>query len=403
MGSDWATEKLEDVLSALIDHRGKTPKKLGGDFVEEGIRVVSAKNIKSRRLDLSINPRYVTEDMWNSWMPVKLETGDVLLTSEAPLGEVAFLVDEHRFCLGQRLFALRPDADKLDSRFLFYSLQSPQLRNRLLGRASGTTVQGIRQAELRKVQIELPPVEEQRRIAGVLAALDDKIRFELVLAELLGAKISNVFDVFTTDARRGVMTTLGEICEFRYGKALPAAKRRTGEVAVVGSSGIVGSHDEYLFEGPVIVVGRKGTAGSVTWVSRNTFPIDTTFVALPKEGIGKLFLFEQLKRADLPHLTSDSAVPGLNRDAAYSRPVISATAEVISEFEIQAKPLRERRDASESLVVVLEGLRNELLPQLVSGRVIVPDSYDPIDVLGPRLPGSESASNEPATIEEAGV
>ena len=115
MGSEMTSASLGDVLDVLIDHRGRTPKKLGGDFSNSGVRVLSAKNIKDGRIDLSATIRYVGREMHDRWMRVKLRTGDVLLTSEAPLGEVAFLNDDADFCLGQRLFALRPNSNILDS------------------------------------------------------------------------------------------------------------------------------------------------------------------------------------------------------------------------------------------------------------------------------------------------
>ena len=80
---------LGDVIEALIDHRGKTPKKLGGSFASSGVPVVSALNVKSGRLSFDAARRYVTSEMSERWMPVRLKAGDVVLTSEAPLGEVA--------------------------------------------------------------------------------------------------------------------------------------------------------------------------------------------------------------------------------------------------------------------------------------------------------------------------
>ena len=172
--TDWPTRPLGDVLELLIDHRGKTVKKLGGDFQDSGVRVVSAKNIKGSRID-DENLRYVSEEMFRKWMPNPLRKGDVLLTSEAPLGEVAYLSEDLQACLGQRLFALRADDSTLDGRYLFYALSWGPSRDELLSRATGTTVVGIRQAELVRVGITLPPLPEQRAIAEVLGALDDKI------------------------------------------------------------------------------------------------------------------------------------------------------------------------------------------------------------------------------------
>src|SRR5205823_2133095 len=112
---------------------------------------------------------------YRRWMRVPLLADDVILTSEAPLGEVAYIREPVEWCLGQRLFGIRTNKVRLHGRFLFYALQSEQVRHDLLSRATGTTAQGVRQSELRRVRIPLPSLVEQRAIAHALGALDDKI------------------------------------------------------------------------------------------------------------------------------------------------------------------------------------------------------------------------------------
>ncbi|MBJ2119405.1 restriction endonuclease subunit S [Arthrobacter sp. MSA 4-2] len=175
---------LGEALEVLIDHRGKTPKKLGGDWSPTGYRVISALNIKNSVVDTNEH-RFISHEMYEKWMNVKLRKGDVLLTSEAPTGEVAFLGDDFEWALGQRVFGLRGKPGVLDGRYLFYALRGGKLRHDIMSRTTGTTVQGIRQAELVKVQIELPPLPVQRAIAATLGALDDKIESNSRQRELL--------------------------------------------------------------------------------------------------------------------------------------------------------------------------------------------------------------------------
>jgi type I restriction enzyme, S subunit len=169
-----AAARLGDALEELIDHRGKTPKKLGGDWSRSGIRVISAMNVKNGRVN-DDPVRYVTRDLAERWMPLSLKAGDVILTSEAPLGEVAYLTRDVDWCLGQRLFGLRGKPGLLDGRFLYYLLKTGPVRDELLSRATGTTASGIRQAELVKLALDLPPIDEQHSISATLGALDNKI------------------------------------------------------------------------------------------------------------------------------------------------------------------------------------------------------------------------------------
>lgn len=172
MPESWRVMELGHILTSLLDHRGKTPKKLGGDFTELGVRVISAMNVSGGNLVLDRNIRYVSLEMYNRWMSDKLHVGDVLLTSEAPLGEAAILCHDATYCLSQRLFALRADPTLLDAYFLYHVLRSEGVQSRLQARASGTTAFGIRQSELIRVLVEMPPLPEQRMIAEVLTASD---------------------------------------------------------------------------------------------------------------------------------------------------------------------------------------------------------------------------------------
>lgn len=115
---------------------------------------------------------------------------------------------------------------------------------------------------------------------------------------------------------------LKDAIELAYGKSLPARNRKEGTVPVYGSGGIGGYHNVSLVEGPGIVIGRKGTVGSVYFEKNDFFPIDTVYFVRPKEEVVSLeYAYYLLKNLPLASLNSDAAVPGLNRDRAYSLPV----------------------------------------------------------------------------------
>ena len=114
--------------------------------------------------------------------------------------------------------------------------------------------------------------------------------------------------------------TVGEFAPFTYGKGLPASRRNPmGHVPVFGSNGIVGYHDSALTDGPTIIIGRKGTAGAVHYSPVPCWPIDTTFFVTDRDASLLRFKYYALLTLGLEHMNSDSAVPGLNRDAAHAR------------------------------------------------------------------------------------
>ncbi len=112
---------------------------------------------------------------------------------------------------------------------------------------------------------------------------------------------------------------VADVCELAYGKSLTADSRIPGDYPVYGSAGEVGTHTNYLIDGPGIIIGRKGNVGTVYYEKRNFFPIDTSYYVIPKDGNDLRFLYYKFQTLGLHKLNSDAAVPGLNRNVAYEQ------------------------------------------------------------------------------------
>ncbi|MEN5162525.1 restriction endonuclease subunit S [Achromobacter kerstersii] len=183
---------LEDWMAAIIDYRGKTPRK-----TTSGIPLVTAKIVKNGRIEAP--EEFIAEADYDDWMRRGIpEPGDVVLTTEAPLGEVAQL-DGTKIALAQRIITLRGKPDLLDNTYLRFALQSGPIQEQLRGRASGSTVSGIKQSELRKLTLRFPPVDEQRRVAAVLVTLDDKIDVNRRINQTLEAMAQAIFKSWFVD------------------------------------------------------------------------------------------------------------------------------------------------------------------------------------------------------------
>ena len=188
----WKTMPLEDWMAAIIDYRGKTPEK-----TSSGVPLITAKIVKRGRIE---DPEeFIAEEAYEPWMRRGIpEAGDVVLTTEAPLGEVAQL-DGKKVALAQRIITLRGKSDLLDNTYLKFALQSQPIQEQLHGRASGSTVSGIKQSELRKLQLTFPPVEEQRQVAAILGSLDDKIDLNRRINQTLEAMAQAIFQSWFVD------------------------------------------------------------------------------------------------------------------------------------------------------------------------------------------------------------
>lgn len=182
----WKTYKLEEVLDALIDYRGKTPKK-----TLSGIPLVTAKIVKNGFIQTP--NEFIAEEDYDGWMTRGIpKIGDVVLTVEAPLGEVA-QIKSTNIALAQRIITLRGKKDILDNGFLKYFLQSDVGQNRLKERETGTTVTGIKQSELRLVEIDCPDIKTQSLISSILSSLDNKIELNRQTNKTLEAIAQTLF------------------------------------------------------------------------------------------------------------------------------------------------------------------------------------------------------------------
>jgi type I restriction enzyme S subunit len=403
MATDWKAQPLEDCMAAIIDYRGKTPRK-----TSSGIPLITAKVVKGGRI--AKPDEFIAEEDYESWMRRGMpEAKDVVITTEAPLGEVAQLGTE-RVALAQRLIALRGKQGLLDNTFLKYLMQSSEVQDQLRARASGTTVLGIRQSELRKITLTLPPFTEQLAIANVLGTLDDKTELNRQMSETLEGMARALFkswfvdfdpvraksegrdaslpkhlaDLFPDSLAESQLgkipeawgvKKLGDLIELAYGKALKEENRRPGNIAVYGSNGQVGWHNEKLANAPGVIVGRKGNPGVVTWASTDFFAIDTTFYVVPKGECKSLyFLYYALRVHDLASLGADSAVPGLNRNMVYMSEQLVPSRAVLDVFDQRVRPIFERIQKGNEQSSSLTALRDTLLPKLISGELRLPDA-----------------------------
>ena len=376
MNSDWTTGRLGDVCTKIGS--GATPR--GGEsvYTNSGTALIRSQNVVNGEFRFG-GLAYIGSTHAEQLSGVTVQEGDVLLniTGDSVARSCRVPPDVLPARVNQHVAIIRPDQTRLDARFLQYVLISPSMQAHLLGlAAAGATRRALTKSMIEDLSVPLPRFDEQRRIAGVLGGLDDKIEHNRRLANRL-AQAENCF------YRRAISSEtqaarLGDLIELRYGKGLPERARRPGRVEVFGSNGPVGYHDEALVSGPGIVVGRKGNPGIVRWAHRDFFPIDTTFYVVPKpDAPSLLFLLHALLSIDFSPLNADSAVPGLNRSLALDMSTPVPSDQALSEFETAASPLSDLQRLLATESHTLKGVRNTLLPRLVVGQIRVPESYEP--------------------------
>lgn len=180
---------LDDCIDLIIDHRGLTPKKLKSDWVNSGVPVISAKNVKNGELKDEDSIRYIDNITYQKWMKEPIRTGDLLLASEgATLGENMMWRDKENIALGQRLFGIRADNKNLYYKYFAFYVNSQEYQHQIFSKSTGTSVLGIKQTELRKTMIKLPSFNIQVFIGN----LGDNIQKKIILNKKIIANLEEL-------------------------------------------------------------------------------------------------------------------------------------------------------------------------------------------------------------------
>ena len=415
MPTEWPLMSIADCASdepysTQIGPFGKalTPEA----YVPSGVPLLRGVNVNSGRFH---DDDYVFISDADADRLAKFESfpGDVLLVHKGTLGPIGLMPENRRYSryiMGNSMLRVRCDRKKLLPDYLRYWLKSPEGQTYLLSRVSQVGVPQLQRplTTLREAMLPVPPLETQEAIVCVLGTLDDKIEqnlrtgsklealaragfkawfvdFEPVKAKAAGATAFPGMppETFATLPTRFTNSDLGpvpqgwEVCRLQdvltlhYGKALNKSQREPGRVPVYGSGGVNGTHSKALVPGPGIIVGRKGSVGTLYWEDQGFFPIDTTFYVEPAAQLGLHYLFELLNTLGLETMNTDAAVPGLNRDNAYRLEVVVPSTVLSQCFEQYAKSLRDLISHTAAESAKLATLRDYLLPRLLNGQLRV--------------------------------
>jgi type I restriction enzyme, S subunit len=407
MSSKWNEYKLSEVCTITSSKRI-----FAHDYVDSGIPFYRSKDVIDKALGTFVNIEiFISESRFNK-IADKFgypREGDLLLSSVGNRSGIPYVVKkEGKLYFKDGNLTWFKDFNCLNSLFLYYWLISNDGQNSLNSIMIGSAQKALTISGLLELKIKIPDIESQNKIVLLLRSLDDRIsllreinttlgaiaqalfkswfvNFDPVHAKQEGcepegmdAAIAALFPSSFVESELGMIPAgwhvgkVEHLMELAYGKALKASDRTSGQVPVYGSGGITGLHNEALVNGPSIVVGRKGTVGSLYWEDRPLFPIDTVFYV--KAKLPLTYCFYQLDVLGLEKMNTDGAVPGLNRNNVYRLPVVVPGNPVIEAFDDQVALLRKRIFVNVTHAQTLSALRDSLLPRLISGQLRLSDA-----------------------------
>ena len=325
-------------------------------YVSIGVPVIRGNNLSSTK-HFTGDFVYITDDKAKELRSSTVVAGDLVFPHRGLIGDVGIvpLDQNQRYVLSTSLMKLTCNRQLVDPDYLFYFFRSPVGRHELLKNSSQVGTPGIATplASLKSVRLKVPPLPVQRRIAGVLGFLDDKIDLNRRMNETLEAMARAIFkswfvdfdpvrakmdgrqptgiDAETADLFPGSLEqsflglipagwrpcTWGDLIKLEYGKNLRGYENVQGGYAVFGTNGPIGRHNEALCQHPGIILGRKGAYRGVHFHDEPFFVIDTAYYVEPMEPLELRWGYYQMLREDINGMDSGSAIPSTSRDEFY--------------------------------------------------------------------------------------
>ena len=310
----------------------------------------------------------------------KFRNGDTIMARITPClenGKIAkvSILSEDEVGFGSTEYIVFRAIDGIsDADFLYYLICSPLIRNPAIKSMVGSSGrQRVQTDMIANLDIELPPIEEQRKIGGILKQLDDKIEINNRINNNLEQQAQALYQkMFITNHnpnwKKGALSDLVTI---RYGK--DHKKLEDGSYPVYGSGGIMRYAEKPLYTGESVLIPRKGTLNNVMYVNGAFWSVDTMFYTeMLHSNIAK-FVYHFVKSKDLTSMNAGSAVPSMTTNILNAMPLYIPDDKTLSTFEEIVSPMYSQMQENEKQSRKLADIRDILLPRLMSGELGVSD------------------------------
>ena len=374
---------IRELCSVVVDCPHSTPK-----WTANGKIVIRNNNIKHGRIDFS-SPSYTDDEHFAQRIKrAKPQPGDIIITREAPIGDVGMIPENTECCLGQRMVLLRANQSVCDNFYLLYSLQSLYVQHQISwSEGTGTTVSNLRIPHLEQIQIPYLPLEQQAKISSVLRALEEKIENNRRLNDNLQQQAMSLYaEMFLNSSDSNVTSgTLSDIAVITMGQSPSGSSYNEDGVGEVFYQG----RAEFGFRFPkrrlfTTEPKRMAEAGDVLLSVRA--PVGELNIAYERCCIGRglgaihsktghssFILYTMFAlRSQLDVFNGEGTVFGsINRDALNAIPIDIPPVTEIDQFEVVAHPIDELIRANYEENCRLEAIRDSLLPKLMSGEIDV--------------------------------
>lgn len=376
--------KLMDVCELIVDCPHTTAPDEG-----VGYPLIRTPNIGKGRLILE-NVHRVCKEVYDARNARAIpQVDDIILAREAPAGNVALIQKGQEVCLGQRTVLIRADKGKVNPAYLTYYLLAPKQQHDLKSSANGATVGHINMPRIRGLKIDLPALNIQGKIAGILSAYDNLIDNYRRQIKLLEEAAQRLYKEWFVDLRfpgyehtkivDGVpegwnMGRLKDIGEFRRGKTITSKHVVKGKIPVVaGGLEPAYYHNKFNTESPVITVSGSGAnAGFTRLYNEKVWASDCSFLDASKcDSLYFVYSFLKSSKAAIDNLQKGAAQPHVYAKDLNGLAVLIPHNNILAEYSMIVQLYFDKIKTCQQIIANVQEARDRLLPKLMSGEIKV--------------------------------
>lgn len=394
--SEWKEYQINDVVFDYLDFRGKTPKKLGMDWGGGSIKALSANNVEQGRINFEKECYLASELLYKIWMNKgPCAKADVVMTMEAPLGNIAQIPDNNKYILSQRTLLFKTLKHIVNNNYFFYVLSDKHFQAELIKNSTGSTVVGIQQKKLAKIKIKLPDYSTQTKIAHILSACDTVIeKTQVAISKYKAIKQGMLHDLFT----RGIDMNTGKLRpkyedtpelykESKLGwvprdwdvkkleefvtiyNGIDYKSNPPGEnIPIYGTGGIMGFTSIELNEGPAVLTGRKGSINRPFYIEGKFWNVDTIFCLIPKDKNNAKWLFYNIFLTDMNKYNEATGVPSITSKTLYKLYFCHYDIPEQEKIIELITPVENKLTYEQIYLQKLQSIKQGLMGDLLSGR-----------------------------------
>lgn len=308
----WDIKKLSEVYD-VRDGTHDSPK-----YVSEGYPLVTSKNLKKNKVDLS-NVKYISQEDYDSINKrSNVEIGDILFAMIGTIGNPVLIEEEPNYAIKNVALFKKKDLEQ-DPKFLSYYLGFEKTLDKMISEAKGATQKFVGLTYLRNFPIPLPPLPEQQRIVAKLDGLFAKIDKAIGLLEanilhtqaLMGSVLDEELSGVNYDLSLWETKTWKDVLNIKNGKNQKAVLNPKGKYPIYGSGGIMNYADDYLCNEKAVIIGRKGTINKPIYVETKFWNVDTAFGLESKDNLLPRFLYFFCIHFNFMTLNKSATLPSL--------------------------------------------------------------------------------------------